>query len=63
MMPIFWTTIATVGSTLRKAAFALFGFVASHVAGPLRYRPEAHYMRGPGPKWREKYLQDHPARW
>jgi hypothetical protein len=21
------------------------------------YRPEAHYMRGPGPKWREK----HPA--
>ena len=20
-----------------------------------RYRPERHYMRGPGPKWREKY--------
>jgi hypothetical protein len=20
-----------------------------------RYRPEAHYMRGPGPKWREKH--------
>lgn len=19
------------------------------------YRPEMHYMRGPGPKWREKY--------
>lgn len=19
-----------------------------------RYRPEKHYMRGPGPKWREK---------
>ena len=19
------------------------------------YRPELHYMRGPGPKWREKY--------
>ena len=19
------------------------------------YRPERHYMRGPGPKWREKY--------
>ena len=19
------------------------------------YRPEAHYMRGPGPKWREKF--------
>jgi hypothetical protein len=20
-----------------------------------RYRPEAHYMRGPGPKWRSKH--------
>jgi hypothetical protein len=29
------------------------------------YRPELHYMRGPGPKWLEKYgpkapLQDQP---
>lgn len=22
------------------------------------YRPEAHYMRGPGPKWREKHGQE-----
>jgi hypothetical protein len=22
------------------------------------YRPELHYMRGPGPKWREKHLRD-----
>lgn len=22
-----------------------------------RYRPEMHYMRGPGPKWRAKYLR------
>jgi hypothetical protein len=21
------------------------------------YRPEKHYMRGPGPKWREKYAR------
>ena len=21
------------------------------------YRPEAYYMRGPGPRWREKHLQ------
>jgi hypothetical protein len=63
MTPIFWTRIATLGSTLQKAALVLFRFVAGHVARPLRYRPEAHYMRGPGPKWREKYLQDHPARW
>jgi len=25
------------------------------------YRPELHYMRGPGPKWREKHGQA-PAR-
>ena len=23
------------------------------------YRPEQHYMRGPGPRWREKHQQDH----
>lgn len=27
----------------------LFGIVANP------YRPELHYMRGPGPKWRAKY--------
>ncbi len=25
------------------------------------YRPEKHYMRGPGPKWREKHVRDHAA--
>jgi hypothetical protein len=25
------------------------------------YRPEQHYMRGPGPKWREKYPANAPA--
>ena len=25
---------------------------------PGKYRPEDHYMRGPGPKWREKHLLD-----
>jgi hypothetical protein len=23
-----------------------------------KYCPEDHYMRGPGPKWREKHLAD-----
>jgi hypothetical protein len=27
--------------------------VATAVTDP--YRPERHYMRGPGPKWREKH--------
>ena len=47
------------------------GFLARHVLEPLRgrnapwqaltkalfddYRPELHYMRGPGPKWRQKH--------
>jgi hypothetical protein len=25
------------------------------------YRPEKHYMRGPGPKWREKHAQGRNA--
>jgi len=25
------------------------------------YRPELHYMRGPGPKWREKHAAYAPA--
>jgi len=32
------------------------------------YRPELHYMRGPGPKWREKHAhaietESLPMRW
>jgi hypothetical protein len=25
------------------------------------YRPELHYMRGPGPKWREKHGNTQPT--
>jgi hypothetical protein len=28
---------------------------------PHLYRPGDHYMRGPGPKWREKHGQDRTA--
>gem|GEM_PF-1151092 len=28
---------------------------ATRVDGAGKYRPEAHYMRGPGPKWRAKH--------
>jgi hypothetical protein len=27
--------------------------LVTHLLDP--YRPERHYMRGPGPKWREKH--------
>ena len=33
---------------LRRAA----SYLAAELTGA--YRPEKHYMRGPGPKWREK---------
>lgn len=44
----FLASVATgVRSILENSWRALFG------DGTGIYRPEAHYMRGPGPKWRE----------
>jgi hypothetical protein len=47
--------VSVLMSHIRQTAEAL---------GPLwevrKYRPERHYMRGPGPKWREKH-SSHPA--
>ena len=39
---ILWSLITQPASAFRE-------FVAP------RYRPELHYMRGPGPKWHAKY--------
>jgi hypothetical protein len=40
---------SAVGSSMR--------FLSSFWLGPVgKYRPEDHYMRGPGPKWREKHF-------
>jgi hypothetical protein len=45
---------------LRHFAGALVKLLNQFWDGPApKYRPEAHYMRGPGPKWREKHLLDH----
>jgi hypothetical protein len=44
---------------LRHFAGALVKLLNPFWDGPApKYRPEAHYMRGPGPKWREKHLLD-----
>jgi hypothetical protein len=44
---------------LRSAISALVTFLGPSWDGPTRrYRPEDHYMRGPGPKWREKHFVD-----
>ena len=48
---------AAVASVLRLLPVAgvaeLWRRVARDLFDP--YRPERHYMRGPGPKWREKH--------
>jgi hypothetical protein len=47
--------VSVVASLLRSAFSALLTFLGPSWDGPVRkYRPERHYMRGPGPKWREK---------
>jgi hypothetical protein len=43
---------------VRKAALAVFRFLLGNDGAPVRYRPEDHYMRGPGPKWRQKHGLD-----
>jgi hypothetical protein len=46
-------------SHLRSATIALVTFLGSSWDAPVgKYRPEDHYMRGPGPKWREKHVLD-----
>src|ERR1700739_4264085 len=45
---------------LRRAVKNLVTFLGPSWDGPVRkYRPERHYMRGPGPKWREKHFRHH----
>ena len=46
---------ATQDSCLRAIGAACAGFVLAFKAVFDRYRPERHYMRGPGPKWRAKH--------
>jgi hypothetical protein len=47
---------SAVVSVLRRAGGAVAAFLRSSLAGPVgKYHPEDHYMRGPGPKWREKH--------
>jgi hypothetical protein len=48
--------VSVLVSLLRSAFNSLLTFLGPSWDGPVRkYRPERHYMRGPGPKWREKY--------
>jgi hypothetical protein len=52
-------TASVLISHLRSVVGALLTFLGPSGDGPHRkYRPEEHYMRGPGPKWREKHVLD-----
>jgi hypothetical protein len=52
-------TASVVVSCFRSAASSLVTFLGPSWDGPVnKYRPEQHYMRGPGPKWREKHFLD-----
>ena len=49
-------------SLLRCVVRSVVTFLGPSWDGPAkRYHPEEHYMRGPGPKWREKHLLDRTA--
>ena len=58
-MPQLAPIISVLASILRGTFSALLTFLGPSWDGPHRkYRPEDHYMRGPGPKWREKHFLD-----
>ena len=45
-----------LSAAVKQAWTAMAGFCWTVIFGSQHaYRPEAHYMRGPGPKWREKH--------
>ena len=51
--------IAMLASAATKACLALLNSSRGLIAIDVRsYAPEKYYMRGPGPKWREKHPQD-----
>jgi hypothetical protein len=53
----FSFTASVLVSHLRSALATVVTFLGPSWDGPHRkYRPEEHYMRGPGPKWREKHV-------
>jgi hypothetical protein len=52
-------------SWLAYATLKLFTKLANYwraVRSDQGYRPELHYMRGPGPKWREAHVRPRKTR-
>lgn len=56
------SSATSVFTTVTRAGVALLNALPTLVVIDARaYRPEKYYMRGPGPKWREKHAHK-PAR-
>jgi hypothetical protein len=52
-------TASTLVYCIRSGVSMLVTFICPAWDGPVRkYHPEDHYMRGPGPKCREKHFLD-----
>jgi hypothetical protein len=48
--------LALISTFAREVGQRLGAAIAERAPGVFdSYRPELHYMRGPGPKWREKH--------
>jgi hypothetical protein len=52
-------SLNSVRATLRTVGLNLLTAFWGGSVG--QYRPEVHYMRGPGPKWREKHGRSREA--
>jgi hypothetical protein len=54
------TLISVLATAAVQAWTSLVNFLRTQIAVDARtYRPEKYYMRGPGPKWREKHARGH----
>ena len=54
------TPVSVLAIAAARARASLVNFLGTQIAVDVRtYRPEKYYMRGPGPKWREKHALGH----
>ena len=61
MGQLFSKTVCVLTFVVMKAREAAAAIWQTAMAGRAEgYRPEAHYFRGPGPKWRAKYGRSAP---
>ena len=56
MDPRFSNATSSLASTALKLCTELARYWRTVLADQ-GYRPELHYMRGPGPKWRESHVR------